>query len=256
MWPTLPSVSITRPYLRPVPAPLDAPAGDVSVEILEKIDAEAATVRPVKRDVLGTGPLLRDLEAAVDCICACHPSPATMNLHNGGVSCNCQLTATQRAEQFNELLAAREESLDAFGADDAATLAAFAAVSAELTVEADLRSWEFPLVVAGTCDGRSFFFRERGGSWSVQIAADAACGDLWDDSRATGIKIAGGDSLDLRDHKGGISPASALRCAVDAVRLSALRNSCPHEQPPNSGHRFCRRCGVELQKADLWRWPR
>ena len=47
----------------------------------------------------------------------------------------------------------------------------------------------------------------------------------------------------------------ALRLAVQAVRLSALRDMCSHEEPSDESHSFCRRCGTLLSEAELWQWP-
>jgi hypothetical protein len=50
------------------------------------------------------------------------------------------------------------------------------------------------------------------------------------------------------------SPERALRVAVHAARDALRRNSCTHEQALDESHRFCRRCGVALADAALWRW--
>ena len=122
-------------------------------------------------------------------------------------------------------------------------------------MDAEVRCSAFPFVVAGTCDGRSFFRRERHGHWRVEAAADPDCADLWGTSGALGIEVAAGDAADLCDADGKSSSVVALRLAVCAVRLSALRDTCSHEQPSEARYQFCRLCGTPLDEAELWQWP-
>lgn len=215
---------------------------------------EYAAARPARLAVLATGPPLRDIDKAADCGCSCHPSPASLSLHEGGVECPCQLTAAERAELWDRLFRDVGEATEASKEADRER-AEVAEVAAELNVDAEVRCSACPFVVAGTCDGRSFFLRERHGHWRVEVAADPDCTDLWSTRDALGIRVAAGGKADLCDADGRFSPGVALRLAVDAVRLSALRDVCSHEQPPGESYRFCRRCGTPLDQAHQWRWP-
>ena len=210
-----------------------------------------SAARPARLAVLATGPALRDIEKAADCVCSCHPSPASWSVHEGGAECPCQLTAVERAERWDRLFKHIGEVAEASKREDNA----LAEAAAELDVDAEVRCSAFPFVVAGTCDGRSFYLRERHGHWRVEVAADPGCADLWGTSGSLGIEIARGDAADLFDADGETSPVVALRLAMRAVRLSTLRDRCSHEQPSGESHWFCRRCGTPLDEAELWRWP-
>ena len=235
------------------PEPPDQAQRDAFEDQARAMREEFAAARPARLGVLAVGPPLRDIDEAADCGCSCHPSPASPSLHDGGAECPCQLTAAERAQRWDRLF---EHLGEATGASTEADRerTELAAAAAELDVDAELRCSACPFVVAGTCDGRSFFLRERHGHWRVEVAADPDCTDLWGTAGSLGIEIASGDEADLCDADGKPSPAVALRLAVHAVRLSALRNTCSHEQPDESD-RFCRRCGTPLDEAEQWRWP-
>ena len=196
---------------------------------------------------------MRDVEAAIDCLCSCHPRPAQTELHDGGVTCPCQLTPTERAAAWDELFAHigdMDDDVEVAGATR------FAAAAADLGVSADVVVPGAPFVIAGTCDGRGFYLRERGGAWRVTIAGDAnPAADPWTmDIEQPTIDIATGTEVELGDGGGNFSPERALRVAVEAVRDALARNGCAHELPLDAGHRFCRCCGVPLADADRWRW--
>ena len=237
------------------PDPPDQAQRDALEDEARAMREEYAAARPARLAVLATGPPLRNIDEAADCRCSCHPSPASPSLHEGGAECPCQLTAAERAEGWDRLL---KDIREAVGASDEADRerAELAEAAAELDVDAEVRCSACPFVVAGTCDGRSFYLRERHGHWRVEVAADPDCADLWGTSGALGIEIAAGREADLCDADGRCSPGVALRLAVHAVRLSALRDRCSHEPPSDESRGFCRRCGTPLDEADQWRWPK
>lgn len=204
---------------------------------------------------MAAGPLLRDLDAAVDCSCACHPTPPSPNSHDGGATCPCQQTREERIalrqalfDDLGDWEAEREweERVNAELQAEAAVLG----VSAQIVVPAA------PMVITGVCDGRAFYLRERHGSWGVTIATDdEPLTDPWASPlEAPSIDIASGDATDFHDDAGRSSRGLALRVAVTAVRDALLRNGCAHELPESNTHRFCRFCGVFLAEADAWRW--
>ena len=247
-------MNLRPPHLRLPPDPPDRALGDALDEQARAMREEYDAARPARLAVLATGPALRAIEKAADCSCSCHPAPASRSLHEGGAQCPCQLTAAERAERWDRLFKDIDEVAEASKEDDNAR-AELAEAAAELDVDAEVRCSACPFVVAGTCDGRSFYLRERHGSWRVEVAADPGCADLWATPGALGIEIAAGDATDLCDADGRPSPVVALHLAVHAVRLSALKYMCSHEQPSEESHRFCRRCGTPLSEAELWRWP-
>lgn len=213
-------------------------------------DAARAAARPLKAVMLAAGPALRDPEAALDCMCSCHPRPADTGLHDGGTTCGCQLTKSERVAAFNELLqvlheVSEDEESDADSlqqrADEAAT---------RLGIELDHIGGYAPFVIRGRVDGRGFYLRERHDMWRVVLAPDESPeADPWSaDPEMTTITVASGDS-DEFTVDGYFDPIVALECAVDAARLFLLRRRCDHA----TAQRFCPVCGVETAHAARWR---
>ncbi len=223
-----------------------------------RAEEEAARVaaRPARRAAILAGPALRDVQAAVDCLCSCHPRPANGDLHDGGQSCHCQETEAERAshaQSFREMLTAlaeTSEEAERFGRDRQARFDAEARV---LGVEARIQVGAAPFVISGICDGRGFYLRERHGVYRVTISPDHDPGaDAWAaDPTETSIDIAAGIEGELEED-GRFSPAAALRVAVRAVRTALARNRCAHRRVGSDP--YCPSCGVPLAEADAWRW--
>lgn len=219
-------------------------------KIREAFAAAKAAQEPFRRAAIATGPTLRDVEAAVVCSCSCHPRPADPGLHDGGVSCRCQLTDEQRSESLNELLGILSETAASEGSYETEMRRRADEAAARLGVEVRDIGGAAPFVIRGVVDGRGFYLRERHDLWSVVIAPDDdPLADPWTlDRDVPVIEVASGDSAALE--QGGVfAPAHALEVAVNAVKLFLLRRSCPHE----NAARFCPACGVEVSRADAWR---
>ena len=220
-------------------------------------DAEREARKPAKRAALTVGPMLRDLDAAVECACSCHPTPPSADVHDGGVTCPCQLTTEERAAQrrvlFHEL-----GDWDAESEWEERVSAEFQSEVARLKVSAQIVVAAAPMVITGVTDGRAFYLRERHGSWRVTIATDDdPTADPWGSAlEAPSIDIASGDESDFNDENGQYSRALALRVAVAAVRDALRRNDCHHEVPELTAHRFCRSCGVPLADPGAWTWSK
>ena len=247
---------IERRYTPPAVEEQERLAADARTR-REAFDAEQEAHKPAKRAALAAGPLLRDLDAAVECSCSCHPTPPSADSHEGGVTCPCQLSREERAARRRALF----EELDDWEAEreweqrvsaELQSEAAVLGVSAQIVVPAA------PMVITGVCDGRAFYLRERHGSWGVTIATDDdPTVDPWASSlEAPSIDIASGDDSEFNDENGRFSRALALRVAVTAVRSALLRNACEHEAPESTAHRFCRLCGVPVGEAEVWRWSK
>ena len=247
---------IERRYTPPAAEEQERLAADARAR-REAFDADEEARKPAKRAALAAGPLLCDLDAAVECSCSCHPTPPSVNRHEGGVTCPCQLPREERVaqrralfEEFGDWDAEREweKRVSAELQSEAAMLG----VSAQIVVPAA------PMVITGVCDGRAFYLRERHGSWGVTIATDDdPTADPWASPlEAPSIDIASGDDSEFNDDSGRFSRALALRVAVSAVRSALLRNECEHEAPESTAHRFCRLCGVSLGEAKVWRWSK
>lgn len=212
--------------------------------------------RPARVAAISAGPPLRDVEAAVDCMCSCHPRPADPDRHGGGHSCPCQETEAERSTRMESL----RELLNELAGDHAAQERHFEAqqdlVATEakaLGVEARIEVWGAPHVLVGVCDGRAFYLRERHGSYRVTIAPDDAPGsDPWvAEPTETSIDIAAGDDHELEDDAG-LSWVVALRVAVGAVRTASARNACAHRRVGSEP--YCPTCGVRIDEAAAWRW--
>lgn len=209
-------------------------------------------LRPLRRGLLEACPGLRDVDAALTCTCDCHPRPADPTLHEGGVSCRCQLTAEERAAAFDGYLELSAELGDEQDAANGRRDAAFAAEAARLGVTARITVDAMPLVILGEVDGRAFKFRERHDEWRVQITPDDdPLGDP--EEWVHTIQIADGD-VDELQVDGQPVEVGALRVAVNAVREALFRNSCSHEPARHAKHRYCSLCGVLLDQATDWRW--
>jgi hypothetical protein len=218
--------------------------------------ARRNALKPAKRAVLAIGSPLRDIEAAVDCGCSCHPSPGDPDSHDGGL-CRCQQTDAERGAARATLLSFFDgEDYEAERERDEHFAAELQAEAERLGVTATVKVPAAPFVITGVCDGRAFYLRERHGSWRVTIASDDhPLDDPRESSRdQTTIDIASGEDDDFNDESGHFSQAVALRVTVASVRDALLRNTCEHETPDNVEHRFCRRCGVALVDTDRWRW--
>ena len=243
-----------RRYVPPSPED-QARFAKEALERRAKSNADRETLKPATRAALATGPLLRDLEAAVECGCSCHPRPASLDSHEGGVTCPCQLTQEERAANWRALF----DHLDHFGAErewEEREIASFRSAAQSLGVSANVVVQAAPFVITGVCDGRAFYLRERHGSWCISIATDDdPLADPWGSPREKAtIDIASGNDDDFNDENGHFSRAVALRVAVGAVRGALLRNGCQHETPERVDHRCCRFCGVALDEAKAWRW--
>lgn len=196
-------------------------------------------------EVLSSGPTLRDVDAAADCRCSCHPRPADTQLHGGGESCPCQLTKEQRETAVEEFFANLDGSMSLRSPEEHEK---FLSDLSE-TLDADI--WEAgggaPYVVRGVVDGRFFYLRERHDMWRVEIAPDNnPLLDIWVNTlprEANRIVVAEGTVSTLYND----DEANPVRVAVEAVRLFLARRECDHE----GALRFCPHCGIEaVDKAD------
>ncbi len=247
---------IERRYVPPSPEEQARLAADAQAQ-REKFEAEREALKPAKRAVLAAGPVLRDLDAAVECRCACHPTPPSPDSHDGGSTCPCQQTREER-------IALRRELFDDLGDWDAEqeweerVNAELQAEAAALGVSAQVVIQAAPMVITGVCDGRAFYLRERHESWRVTIATDDdPLADPWASPlEAPSIDIASGEATDFHDDEGRSSRGLALRVTVAAVRGALRRNACGHEPPELATHHYCRLCGVLLAEADAWRWSK
>lgn len=252
-------MSAHPPIVRRYTPPSDAEAAEsraAAQRIRDEIAAKREAARPARRAAILTGPPLRDLDAAVDCHCGCHPRAADTDLHDGGTTCSCQLTEDERVEAKRSFLSLLSElGEESSGPDSpwARQREAFRTEAERFGVDARIEASGAPFVIAGVCDGRGFSLRERHGSYRVTIAPDDdPISDPWRaDVTEDSIDVAGGDEAEF-DEDGAFSAARALRIAVTSVRTALARNRCAHERA--EGDAFCPECGVPMADADAWRW--
>jgi len=252
-------VSLHPPHVRQYVPPSDEAMAESRAALAQRRaeqDAAREAARPARRAAVLAGPALRDVDAAVDCWCSCHPRPADPGLHDGGRSCGCQDSEEDRVariQAFRDLLDDLDEDTDGASRYYDEQRHLVAAEAEALGVEARIEAWWAPHVVVGVCDGRGFYLRERHGSYQVTIAADDDPGsDPWRaEPTVPSIDIAAGDECELEEG-GAFSWVVAVRVAVRAVRTALARNTCEHRRV--GAEPFCPSCGVRLADADAWRW--
>jgi hypothetical protein len=235
------------PYVRRQPELSDSDR-DRMLATLEQHRAEVKAEReaqaPARRRAILSGPALRDVEAAVGCLCSCHPRTAEVSFHNGGVTCPCQQTLEERQAAVRAL--AGSIPVVSFGDGDLR--------EAAVRLGVELRSClpAAPFVVSGVVDGRGFYLRERHDEYRVCIAPDSEPGsDPWHaDGSVPEIVVAHGVTDNLLV-EGRWDPVRALEVAVAAVRTFLLRRTCVHAVAEN----YCATCGVNMAHAAAWRLP-
>jgi hypothetical protein len=220
-----------------------------AAERRERYEAE----RPTRLAMLDLGPELRDVDAAADCWCACHPRPADQGLHDGGARCPCQGTVEDRAEALANLREILPYPTPEEDARRDAEVAAFDAAAEALGVEVKQWGGMAPFQISGVVAGRAFYLRCRHGAWALTIADDNdPLGDPVPGLGVT-IRVAEGDEDDLFDDGSGRpGPVVALHTAVRAITDFLTRRTCLHVSP-GAMIAFCPYCGVRLAEADRWR---
>lgn len=199
---------------------------------------------------LAIGPEVEDIAAAANCRCACHPQPASADLHNGGTTCPCQLSAEQRADARTKAVGTLLEFLES---ELGGSLAGFDAqvadecrhVATEMGFTLIDAGGLAPFVARGVIDGRFFYLRERHDQWRVCVAGDEhPLADVWSNHELDEIEIANGDASGFIDQDGRWQPGAMVRHAAETVRLWVARRTCEHLRVDE--HQWCPRCGVRL----------
>ncbi len=188
-----------------------------------------------------------------DCPCCCHPRLSAE--HGDGFDCRCTWDEDRRAAeaadwqawrdspQAAELSAAHQREEDAI----AAWLASQPGMDARRTSSHAPEQWE------GTVDGRTFYFRERGGSWRIEL--DMVPSGKYaqrllrvgEDGRFVtepvpimeGDVIAQGSDSDL-----GAGPVDHIAFVVRTIRDHLRGIGCGH----HGARLFCPDCGQRMGK--------
>lgn len=181
------------------------------------------------------------------CACSCHPRFSTE--HDGGFGCHCTRTTQQRKSdeqaamaQLAELGDLQDQAEERERQELERWLAAEPGVVAERTCPAAPEVWE------GRVDERSFYFRERGGEWRIEldlrpdgrfarrIVRWSADGE-WETEQTeltSGDVIARGVLEDLGD-----DAVERLSFIVRTVRDRLRREACDHAD----ARAWCPDCG-------------
>ncbi|GFG53368.1 hypothetical protein CQY20_12510 [Mycolicibacterium agri] len=213
----------------------------------------------------------RDIETGELYRCSCHPQLPSSSLHDFGFDCNCTRTCAQQRGSFRQLLSAIGEywqslqGLQIRAADEAAeeNLQAWLAQQPGVVVHSH-GGWA-PEQWRGTVDGHSFYFRERGGDWDLEI-----------DLRPTGrsVRIVDGHNVDgttsyrqqdlergdiiasgtVNTDGYGTTPAERAHFIVTTIRDHLTRTGCTHHRDKldaissliGTAARWCANCGARL----------
>ncbi len=234
-----------RQLIKPSPEEEATRTQQWKIERAEREQKQTAA-RPHRRAAIESGPLLRNIDTAVECHCGCHPRPADIETHDGGISCPCQLTQAERQRTWSDF-AAWEPDPEMVEEQHLHTVE-FEAEVERLGVEASVLVDAAPFVIGGVVDRRAFYMRERGGAYRVTIAHDdTPHDDPWTSKpEVPTIDIGAGSESEFYNDDATFSRSLALRTTVQLIRSYLLRRDCQHERPADATHQFCRKCGIQL----------
>ena len=220
-----------RQLVRPSPEDQATRSQEWDIEQAQR-DQKRINERPRRRAVIELGPPLRDIDAAVECHCGCHPRPAELETHDGGVLCACQQTPAEREALWNEIEdfepdpeLVEEQRMRTEELEHEAT---------RLGVQANVRVEAFPFVIGGVVDQRGFYMRERSGSYRITIASDdTPLDDPWSsDAEVPTIDIAVGSEAEFRDETGTPSQTLARQITVQSIRTIFSAATAHTKHPP------------------------
>lgn len=186
---------------------------------------------------------LRDLDAAAECGCGCHPQVGR-RVH-GDALCPCQMSQGElrawQEQTSSQLVAARAEFTPIREMNEAS----LAAAASEHGVRASEESPGAPWIIRGLVDGRAFYMRERWDRYIIAMAAaDRDDVDPWGSRADSGSLTIQTGTLDELDSDGQVDYAKALSVIVGAIRSHQRRVACTHRH--GSGDRYCSACGLAL----------
>lgn len=199
----------------------------------------------VAEAVLSTLTEWLDVETGELCPCSCHPQLPNSDLHDFGFGCNCTRTRDQRGSSFRELLSAineywqSPEGLQIRAADKAAEKELQTWLAHSPGVVVDSHGGWAPEQWRGEVDGHSFYFRERGGDWDLEIdlcrtgESMRIVAGQHDDGTTRhrqqelerGVIIASGT---VYANGYGATPVERVKFIVTAIRDHLRRKACDH----------------------------
>jgi hypothetical protein len=217
----------------------------------------------------------RYIDSGDRCPCSCHPRLPESDFHDYGFSCACARTPEDRRRSREH---GRQDMAAFWATPEGQKVAAD-----EQAAEADLQAWlavQHDVTVSshggfapeqwrGEVDGHTFYFRERGGEWHIELDL-RPCGRYAralagvDDDGALrynerevdeGDVIAHGTS-DVEGY--GATPIGRAKFIVDTIRIHLARQTCTlHHDDLSSieallGSKisWCPACGTRLSTGD------
>lgn len=216
----------------------------------------------------------RDITTGERCGCSCHPQLPDHARHDYGFDCRCTRTPDQRRDAFRQVLNEVDEYWET--PEGRQSRAATAASEQELQAWLDQHpgvgvhshgGW-VPEQWEGEVDGHTFYFRERGGDWDLEIdlrptghfvrVVDGRNDDgttryrqqatEQGDTIATGI-------FDAADYAA--TPVQRAEFIVTTIRDHLTRKSCTHHLDKfdavssvlGTAVQWCPTCGARLSPA-------
>ncbi|MCH9732232.1 MAG: hypothetical protein K0U84_21580 [Actinomycetia bacterium] len=214
----------------------------------------------------------RYVDSGDECMCGCHPTLPSGDLHGHGFDCNCRLSPAERAQSRRGLVARlrafheSQEGQELAARDRAERAAVRAWVDSQRGVVVHEFGGECPEQWNGVVDGRSFYFRERHQEWRIELdlrpsgrVAQVLRGT--DDegkvvTEASGIDV--GDiiatgSVEAAEY--GETLVERGQFIVDTIRVHVAREACEHHSAEEIGlleerlrrpALWCPSCGTRL----------
>lgn len=228
---------------------------DNLAKLRAEFDAKKKLVQEKKLPLLlGMG--LKDLNAAVECMCSCHPNPGDVSLHDNGLSCNCQLTPEERKIKTNELF----ETLQMLGENDSLTefnennrKNAFTKAQ-ELGITLESIGGLAPFTLDGIINNRRVYVRARHEVYAINLATpEDPLADISFDKEHI-IVEEGPEWVLFPEYNTNVDEsipldymqyAKVVEYVTNAVRGYLLRETCKH--PRSNGFNFCPECGTQLR---------
>lgn len=215
-----------------------------------------------------------DIESGELCSCSCHPHLPSSDLHDFGFDCTCTRTRDQRRESFQQLLNGIDEywqspeGLAVRAADEAAEKELQTWLAQQPAVMVHSHGGWAPEQWRGTVDGHSFYFRERGGDWDLEIdlrptGQSTRVVDGQNDDGTTGYRqldLERGDIIasgTIYADGYGSTPAERARLIVSTIRDHLARVECTHHLDKlgavssiiGTAPRWCAGCGARLSST-------
>lgn len=209
-------------------------------------DLDEATAQQVMAVLLGN-PDQRE------CPCGCHPRMST--LHDGGIDCPCSWDPARRATErlrLTEFRATPEaEELRSQHTRDESAIAQW--LTDQPDVEARRTTCYAPEQWEGSVDGHTFYFRERHGTWEIELDLQLTGRfvEKLTNVRADGEPVtepvpitAGTVIADGVESQLGTSPVEHIAFIVRTIRDHLRSQACGHF----GALFFCPKCGLRMDQ--------